>query len=71
MPAPRSGVPGRAHAANAQITWKTATEAKNKPAGIQSRQCDGMTARWITAAPIDAIAASRAASALSVPVSAL
>jgi hypothetical protein len=39
--------------------------------GIHSCQCVGTTARWITAAPSEAIAASRAASLLSVFFAAL
>ncbi|MCV7218354.1 hypothetical protein H7J51_24110 [Mycobacterium crocinum] len=57
---------GRDHAMNPQTNWNTAMDAKNNPDGSQSFQCIGVTAKWMTAAPIDAVAAHRAASRLSV-----
>ncbi|EHB55257.1 OmpA/MotB domain protein [Mycolicibacterium rhodesiae JS60] len=54
------------HATNPHINWNTAIEAKNTPDGSQSFQCIGTTAKWMTAAPIEATAAQRAASRLSV-----
>lgn len=66
IPAARTTGPGRRQAAMAHSSWKPASVAKNSPEGIQSRQCIGVTATWITAAPSEAIAAQRAASRLSV-----
>jgi hypothetical protein len=66
IPATRSTAGGRVQASNAQISWNTAIEAKKIPEGSQSLQWAGVTAKWITAAPIDAVAAARAATLLSV-----
>ena len=59
------------HTTRAQISWSSAIETKNSPDGIHSCQCVGTTAKWITAAPSEAIAARRAASLLSVFFAAL
>jgi len=56
---------------HAQISWNSAIETKNSPDGIHSFQCVGTTAKWITAAPSEAVAARRAASLLSDFVAAL
>jgi hypothetical protein len=65
-PAASTNVVGRDQAKKAQINWNTAIDTKNTPDGSQSRQCIGATAKWITAAPRDAVAAQRAAKRLSV-----
>jgi hypothetical protein len=70
IPAASTNVVGRDQAKKAQISWKAAIDTKNTPDGSQSRQCIGATAKWITAAPTDAVAAHRAASRLSVFVAA-
>ena len=70
-PAVRSSAGGRVQASNAQINWNTAIEAKKIPEGSQTLQCAGVTAKWITAAPNEAVAAARAATLLSVPETAL
>jgi hypothetical protein len=44
---------------------------KNSPDGIHWFQCVGTTAKWMTAAPNEAVAARRKASPLSVSVAAL
>ena len=59
------------HYTSAQISWSSAIETKNSPDSIHSCQCVGTTAKWITAAPSEAIAARRAASLLSVFFAAL
>ncbi len=66
IPAASTRVPGRDHATKAHRSWNTASAAKQAPNGNQSRQCIGVTAKWITAAPREAIAAQRAANRLSV-----
>lgn len=66
IPAARTSLVGYDHARYPQISWNTAIEAKKTPDGTQSVQCIGITAKWITAAPIEATAAHRAASRLSV-----
>ena len=66
IPAARSTAGGRVQTRNAHISWNTAIEAKKTPEGSQSLQWEGVTAKWITAAPIEAIAAARAATLLSV-----
>lgn len=66
MPRASTGLVVRARTRRAQQSWKTARDAKNKPAGIHSCQWVGTTAKWITEAPNEASAASRAASLLSV-----
>lgn len=57
---------GRDQATNAHTIWKTAIDAKKTPDGSQSFQCIGATAKWMTAAPKEAIAAHRAPRRLSV-----
>lgn len=71
IPAARSTAGGRDHARNDHISWNTAIEAKKIPEGSQWFQWAGVTAKWITAAPSDAVAAARAATLLSVPEAAL
>lgn len=66
IPAANSSRVGRDQARNPHASWKTAIDAKNTPEGTQSFQCMGATAKWMTAAPIDATAAHRAASRSSV-----
>ncbi|MCX6480769.1 MAG: hypothetical protein NTY24_10360 [Mycobacterium sp.] len=70
IPAASSKTGGRVQARIAQISWNTAMVAKNNPDGIQSRQCAGVAAKWITAAPREAIAAARAAIVASLPIAA-
>ena len=66
MPAASTGVVVRVRTSRAQSSWKRAIDVKNTPAGIHSCQWVGTTAKWMTAAPSEASAASRAASLLSV-----
>ncbi len=66
IPAASTRAPGRNQATTAHSSWKIASAAKNNPDGNQSRQCIGVTAKWITAAPSEATAAQRAARRLSV-----
>ena len=56
----------RHHARKPQRSWKAPIAAKNTPDGIQSFQCAGDMATWITAAPTEATPAHRAASLLAV-----
>lgn len=71
IPAASTSVPGRDHATKAHRSWNIASAAKTYPDGNQSRQCIGVTAKWIIAAPREAIAAQRAANRLSVFVTSL
>ncbi|BBZ66630.1 hypothetical protein MINS_20590 [Mycolicibacterium insubricum] len=71
IPADSTKAPGRDHAKKAQTSWNVANAAKKTPEGNQSRQCIGVTAKWMTAAPKEATAAHRAASRLSVLVTSL
>ena len=65
-PAARINLVVRVSTTRAQSTWNSAIKMKNKPAGIHSCQWVGTTAKWMTEAPNEASAASRAASLLSV-----
>ncbi|GLP78263.1 hypothetical protein TUM20983_53730 [Mycobacterium antarcticum] len=65
IPAASTGVVGLASTIRAQINWNTAIETKNSPEGSHSCQCVGTTAKWMTPAPREAIAARRPASLLS------
>jgi hypothetical protein len=66
MPRASTGVVVRVSTSRAHNSWNSAMPAKNRPAGIHSCQCVGTTAKWMTEAPSEASAASRAASRLSV-----
>ena len=66
MPRASTGVVVRVSTSRAHNSWNSAMPAKNRPAGIHSCQCVGTTAKWITEAPSEASAASRAANRLSV-----
>ncbi|HNM85785.1 MAG TPA: hypothetical protein PKI77_14825, partial [Mycobacterium sp.] len=66
IPAASTNDWGRDQARKAQTSWNVASPAKNNPEASQSRQCIGVTAKWMTAAPSEALAAQRAASRLSV-----
>lgn len=61
-----TGVVVRVSTSRAQKSWNSAIAAKNSPAGIHSCQWVGTTAKWMTEAPSEASAASRAAKRLSV-----
>lgn len=61
-----TGVVVRVSTSRAHNSWNSAMAAKNRPAGIHSCQWVGTTAKWMTEAPSEASAASRAAKRLSV-----
>lgn len=71
MPTASTAVVVLANTTVAHPSWNIASDAKNSPAGIHSCQWFGTTAKWMTEAPSEASAASRAASLLSVFVAVL